>query len=92
MSSTRRVALFAHVMGAVALGAHAIVCLSGDRVQWIPVCDLSVTHLIARVREWASRPAAGSPSPSGCWSGSPSSGHTLCPIGGAWERMGEVLG
>jgi hypothetical protein len=33
MSSTRRVALFAHVMGAVALGADAIVCLSGDRVQ-----------------------------------------------------------
>jgi hypothetical protein len=54
-ASTRdrnRLALFAHVTGAVALGADEIVCVGGDPVPGIPARDLSVTHLIARAREW----------------------------------------
>jgi methylenetetrahydrofolate reductase (NADPH) len=54
-ASTRdrnRLALFAHVTGAVALGADEIVCVGGDPIPGIPARDLSVTHLIARAREW----------------------------------------
>lgn len=59
-ASTRdrnRLALFAHVTGAVALGADEIVCVGGDPVPGIPARDLSVTDLIAHAQGWVNPPA-----------------------------------
>jgi len=59
-ASTRdrnHLALFAHVTGAVALGADEIVCVGGDPVPGIPARDLSVTALIAHAQGWVNPPA-----------------------------------
>jgi methylenetetrahydrofolate reductase (NADPH) len=54
-ASTRdrnRLALYAHVTGAVALGADEILCVGGDTVEGVPPPDLRTTALISCAREW----------------------------------------
>lgn len=54
-ASTRdrnRLALFAHVTGAVALGADEVLCVGGDAVDQLPPPDLRPTDLIERAAEW----------------------------------------
>jgi 5,10-methylenetetrahydrofolate reductase len=54
-ASTRdrnRLALFAHVTGAVALGADELLCIGGDSVADLPRADLRPTTLIEHASGW----------------------------------------
>jgi methylenetetrahydrofolate reductase (NADPH) len=59
-ASTRdrnRLALFAHVTGAVALGADELLCMGGDSVANVPRPDLRPTTLIEHASGWVNSAA-----------------------------------